>query len=370
MTNRVFRWVALLALMGVGLLLYAPGWQQTINGWGLIPDQYQFGDLYNMTYLRRFRETDFLRDKVVPLSQRPALRYDGVDVLVIGDSFTGLGMDTSLYAGHRNRHRWISGTPTPTIRLDSTRRTILFLEIVERILFERLADGGELFINEGFRIDTSRTGSSQPAQTEPVVEGRRPSLWTRIEARIPQLAWFSANDINQRLEFIVFNFAPFRWFKEIKAELHYRAFQRILAEAAVSPDGRNIFYGFESNPRRGEASTYPASDALIDSTVASLNQIRRHYRRMGVAEVYLSLVPNKFSSLQPDAPGLNHRIARIERHPDLELPYFNSTRFLLRQPELYHLGDGHWNRYAKQIWLDSVNTIVGREAARTRVSAP
>lgn len=369
MANRIIRWVVLLALIGVGLLLYAPGWQQALNGWGLIPDQYQFGDLYNMTYLRRFRETDFLRDKVVPLSERPARRYPNVDVLVIGDSFTGLGIDTSLYAGHRNLHRWISGTPTPTIRLDSTRRTVLFLEIVERILFERLADGGDLFINEGFRIDTART-AALPGTPEPVAEGPRPSLWTRIEARIPNLEWFSAGDINQRLEFLVFNFAPFRWFKEIKAELHYRAFGRILAEAAVSPGGRYIFYGFESNPRRGEASTYPASDALIDSTVASLNQIRQHYRRMGVAEVYLSLVPNKFSSLEPDVPGLNHRIDRIERHPNLELPHFNSTRFLLRRPDLYHLGDGHWNRHAKRIWLDSVNTIVGREATRNRISAP
>lgn len=350
MISTLIKWFFLILSGGILIVGLSPEIQRQLDRRGLIPNQYDHGDLYNITNLRAFKEENYEANTNLIEADKPNTHYKNVHLYTIGDSFTA--MDTTYYAGGRNVHVWV-GHEHPTVApLDTTKKNILVIEFIERVLQERLyfPDFEEIYMQRGIVQANQRTEIRQPAGKE------KPT--SELFARF-------GPEINQRLEFILFNSNLFTWFKELKAQILLSVFDRV-SGAVISPDKQHLFYSQEADPAYILCSFHPVSDRRLNTLIANLNTIRRHYLRMGFDEVYVCMIPNKVTILAPTLGAYNHQIERIEASPRLEAPVISMIDTLRQHPEWYHLGDGHWNKEGKRFWLHRVNSLAAEWAAKPK----
>ena len=357
MISTVLRWTFLLALGGLLVVALSPKIQRWLDNRGYIPNQYNYGDLYNLTNLPGFKEPDYLVNKTLTDVDKPTKHYHDVNLYTIGDSFTDI--DTSYYAGNRNVHVWV-GSPPPAVEpLDTTKKNILVLQYIERVLQERMywPDYQRMYIDEGIVLATPTTPAGERVASKNVNLMDKPGV-----ARSGVTEWLLAQfgqEINQRLEFILFNGELATRFKEAKAQLMLSLFGRVTG-AVISKDRKHLFYQPEADSAYILSSFRPISDQRLDTLVNNLNTTRQHYLRMGFDEVYLCMIPNKVTVLDPTYGVYNHQIERIEANPRLELPVISTIDSVRQHPDWYHLGDGHWNRQGRLFWLRQVNGVVAR----------
>ncbi|MCF0068885.1 hypothetical protein LZD49_00290 [Dyadobacter sp. CY261] len=333
----------LLLLLLSGALLFtglSDRLQRKLDAHGLVPDQYRFGDLYNISNLPRFKELQWSEADDLKESDKPGYRSPNVDLYTIGDSFTT--MDTSFYAGRRNHHIWL-GTQVETVALDPKVRSILVIEVIERTIQERLReDYADLYIRRGFQVE-----GANPV-TLPGKTAQEGSFWENTINR----------EINQRLEFLLFNSDFALKCKEMKARLMLGLLGRTHPGALISRDRQFLFYEIEASPRSFLSPFRPLASSDIDSVVFNMNRIREHYLAAGFAEVYFCLIPNKVTVCEPDRHPHNNQIPRIEHNVHLKVPLLKLSGQILRHPEWFHKSDGHWNVDGKRLWLSYVNQLV------------
>jgi hypothetical protein len=342
MSKSRFRWLMAALFAALIVLGQSAPLQRLLDERGWVPRQYAYGDLYNMTNLRAYREDNFETNAMVPLAERPTRKFSNVNFYVIGDSFTD--MDTSYYAGAHNGHTWTGGhvdTLQPANgRTRPGRKQIMVIEFIERVLQERLywPDYQDVYIDRGI-----------------AVAGHKPVIVPKAEQPVPWYRWRFGEQINQRLEFLLFNFKPILWFKEQKSQLMYSAFGRVHAGELI--DGK-LFYDIEAADWSRQSAFIPIADRQIDSLVTNLNTIRNHYLRAGLDEVYFCFIPNKATIFNYHRPDYNHQIERLEAHPRLEAPLLTMIDTLRARPDWYHTGDGHWNRDGRRYFLRRVNDLI------------
>nr|ARK13010.1 hypothetical protein A6C57_23225 [Fibrella sp. ES10-3-2-2] len=330
------------ALLVVAL---SPPMQRWLDAHGFIPNQYSYGDLYNMANLPAFKETDIAANGDLTEADKPAVHYPDVDLYTLGDSFTNI--DTSFYAGNRNFHRWVGNKIPLEVTLDTTKKNVLVVQVIERVLQERMysPEYEAMFINGGFVPKSANRLPNKPVAVDDSPETPTPWLLARF-----------GEQINQRIEFLIFNSPLFVRFKEAKAELMLNLFGRTTG-TAVSTDRKHLFYQVEVDSTTSYSSFFKISDARLDTVVTNFNNLRRHYLKMGFNEVYVCLVPNKVTILEPTRGTYNHQIERIEANPRFEAPIITTIDTLRQHPDWYHLGDGHWNKKGKKFWLRQVNQV-------------
>ena len=162
--NSLIRYVALLVSGIIFVISLSPALQRKIASKGLIPDQYRFGDLYNTSNLRKFKELDYNEKATLLPADKPAVKSKNIDLYTIGDSFTP--MDTSFYSGRKNFHIWL-GAYVDTVKLDPSKKSILVIEVIERTIQERLRSGYQaLYFDRGFQIE----GKMKPKAAEKLTE--------------------------------------------------------------------------------------------------------------------------------------------------------------------------------------------------------
>lgn len=350
------RWIFLIASGGLLVVALSPPMQQWLNQRGFIPNQYAYGDLYNLTNLPGFKETDYIASDSLTEADKPTRHYRDVDLFTIGDSFTGI--DTAYYAGNRNAHVWVGGKLPATVTLDTTKKNILVIQFIERVLQERMywPDYRRMYINAGFAPKTPTALAQKPAKNN------RDILLPAHEPDPAGASWLLtrfAEEINQRLEFLLFNGSIATRFKEVKAQLMLSLFGRVTG-GVISKDRKHLFYQPEVDTTYTLSAFRHLSDQRLDTLVGNLNIMRQHYRRMGFDEVYLCLIPNKVTILDPTYGPYNHQIERIEANPRLQMPVISTIDSLRRHPGWYHTGDGHWNNQGKRFWLRQVNQVAAR----------
>lgn len=314
--------------------------QRKLYAHGYIPDQYRFGDLYNISNLEQFKETHWAETDGLDESDKPGIRSKNVDLYTIGDSFTT--MDTSFYAGRRNRHIWL-GTGVDTVTLDPKVHSVLVIEVIERTIQERLREHyAELYIQRGFQI----RGKSRRISKAVFETGS--TFWKNT----------LNHEISQRLEFLLFNSDLVLKCKEMKAGLMLSWFGRTHPGSLISRDKQHLFYEVEANPQSILSPFTPLTNDDIDSVVINMNRIRAHYLNAGFAEIYFCFIPNKVTVCEPGRHPHNNQIRRIEQNPYLKTPLLKPGHQLLRHPEWFHKSDGHWNADGKRLWLRHVNEMV------------
>lgn len=351
MTGILLKWFFLIFSGGILIIGLSPTLQHWLDQKGLIPNQYDHGDLYNITNLPTFREDNFAANADLTSADLPKHHYPGVHLYTIGDSFTDI--DTSYYAGGRNVHVWV-GHDHPTIApLDTTKKNVLVIEFIERVLQERLyaPDYERMYVQNGI---VQRAPANVARQHHQPSDEKKATDW--VFARF-------GSEINQRLEFILFNSRFFSWLKERKAQLMLSAFGRV-SGAVISSDRQHLFYAPEADSSYVLSAFRSVSDRKLDTLVTNLNTIRQHYLQMGFDEVYVCLIPNKVTVQEPTYGRYNHQIERIEANPHLEAPFISTIDTLRHHPEWYHLGDGHWNKQGKRFWLRQINALVAQWATK------
>lgn len=331
------RFLAYIVLL-VAAILWASGLSTTIAHWlydaGVIVDDYRFGDLYRFSALPAFKQPQ----PACPPAQR-ASDTARTHLYVLGDSFTEperLGK-SDFRVSHYQRTAW---DYPERVQLDPTKRNVLLIESVERHVRERFP---QPVVDLVVERDTSRTPTPRPAWYERIAAD-----WHRT-------------DVEQRLESALFSHDWAMWFKELKAQLTLHWFDRTNPNVVLSTKGQHLFLHSDvDNEKPLNSSFSPLTDREINTMVANLNATADRFRRLGFDAVYVSIIPNKASVLEPTRGPYNHLIERLQQHPRLRVPMVDTYGAFRKAPTSPFLkGDTHWTCQGRAIWLDAVRRAIG-----------
>lgn len=318
----------------VAALFWAGGLSSTVGHWlyaaGLVSDDYRYGDLYRIAPLPQF--------KTPRVNCPPANRASDTartDLYLIGDSFSEaerLGR-SDFRVRHYQRIKWDF---PQRARLDTAQRNVLLIETVER----HFRDHFERPINELTIVaDTSQTY-------------RKPVLQTLSEE-------FHRSDVEERLESLLFSNDWAFAFKELKASLTERWFDRYSTGVGVSRDRKHIFLASDTDTTRRQSSYSTLPDSEVTALVARVNAVAEHYKQQGFDAVYLSIIPNKATILEPNRGVYNHLIERVQQHPALRVPVIDIySRYRAASQPTYERGDTHWTCFGRSEWLDEVRRVM------------
>ena len=230
--------------------------------------------------------------------------------------------------------------------LDTTKKNVLVIEVSERYL-QSYFTGFQMF-NEV--IDT--TIKAKKISTLPV----RADAGICYSSMLPSISVNSLfnKNINQNLQFNLFNYNFMMPMFESKAALNYYFFNRASGDVVISDDRKFLFLKETISKTDIGSSYHPVSPADASTIVDVLNGIYDHYKAAGFAEVYFSVIPNSATIMQPD--GYNNLIPMVQNNPRLRMKIIDIYTTFKHSKEIYYLpGDTHWNHKGKQLWLDLLN---------------
>jgi hypothetical protein len=171
-------------------------------------------------------------------------------------------------------------------------------------------------------------------------------------------------DINRNLEFNLYGYRFWDEVKFAKASLTYHLFKRAVGDAVVSDDGSRLFLK-ETLAETGRASSYYSFDEReIQKMYFQLNATCSYYKAEGFDEVYLSVIPNPVTILQPaNYNGLIPQLQKVDSLKCLRIiDLYSLYKTDLNPGRLFRLDDTHWSNYGLQIWLQAVNAELKRES--------
>jgi hypothetical protein len=327
----------------LAILLWAGGCSRPVMKWfyqtNLVADDYRYGDLYRLSNLPQFKDPQTPCPDAGPSPVSEAMT--DTHLYLIGDSFTEPQRisQRDFPVGHYHYVHWDKRSE---IQLDTTKRNILLLETVERHVREHFSRPvQELTVV----ADTTRK-----AAPEPVSWSRQ--LFDQIQSK----------GIEERLETVLFSQDLFLWFKELKASINLNWFDRVPPTVGISRDRRHLFVDLDTDTTKHLNSSFAhLSKVEVNALVDSVNGTADRFRKQGFDAVYLSIIPNKASIIDPGQGQYNHLIERVQSHPKLRVPFVDSYSVYAKQPQaVYALGDSHWNCYGRALWLKGVGNELGK----------
>lgn len=304
------------------------------------------GDLARMGYLEGLPE---FRDTNIVHYERPGKSNGTINLYLLGDSYVMDIPDTAFYGlqsyhfGRRDYMHLLYGN------LDTAATNILLIEISERFFRQFFEEAGSIY----FQV------KKQEENTAAIGKKGRPTI---VQAGFSPLSVDSLFNplINQNIEYNVFTYNFLNGIRQMKAATTARMFHRGSGNVVISDNGQFLFIK-ESVTPRGKASSYDTITAAeIDRYATTMNEIYTHYRQEGFDEVYLSIIPNPATLLQPALynnliPRLQHNGHRVK----LAMPFIDVYALFRVQPEQYYLrGDTHWTMKGRQKWLREVNAML------------
>ncbi len=331
------RFLAYITLL-IAAIFWAGGLSTTVSRWlyrtGVVVDDYRFGDLYRFSALPAFKQPQPVC-RSAPVASDTAQTH----LYILGDSFTEpqrLGQ-SDFRVSHYQRTAW---DHRQRVQFNTTKRNVLLIESVERHVRERFPMP---IVDVVVERDTSRTPLSSPSWYERVAED-----WHRT-------------DVEQRLESALFSHDWALWFKECKARLTLNWFGRTNPNVALSENGQHLFlYSDVDKEKPLNSSFSQLTDREVDTMVDSLNATADRFRRLGFDAVYVSIIPNKASILEPHRGSYNHLIERLQEHSRLRVPMVDTYGAFKTAPTSPFLkGDTHWTCEGRALWLDAVRRTAG-----------
>jgi hypothetical protein len=319
---------------------YISGKRDGVKWWCSYPMKH--GDLISMSYL------DFVKklnpDRPPMVFKRPVSGGQKNTVLYLyGDSYTWHLADSN-FAGVQEL-KYIERSHGGVYHLDRSRRNVLVLEVAERALQVYY---NSLRIFDDFKDSIAEKNTvnihCMPASLRP----RYASLLTS------PVDFFFNKLINQNLQCNLFNYNFIIPIFEYKAALNYYVFNRASGDVVISED-KNFLFLKQTVSREDIGSSYrPLQTNEIKQLVANFNAIYDHYKSKGFNEVYLSVIPNSATIVQP--AGYNNLIPLLQNDPDLKMKIIDIYHRFKNSPGNFYLpGDTHWNHNGLQLWLDVVN---------------
>jgi hypothetical protein len=109
------------------------------NSMGFMPERAMRGDLYALTYLRQFKEYDYIEQATLPPANHSKSDIQkNTHLFLMGDSFIN-SIDKSQYIAQKTDFIRL-GVNSKKIQLDSIKKNILIIENIERGIGYRLND--------------------------------------------------------------------------------------------------------------------------------------------------------------------------------------------------------------------------------------
>ena len=349
--KKVFSWLFIIIGIGVlvmstsrGIMKYVSdkraGW---VGAFGI--HRVNGGDLVNMSFLDN--EPKFMEHTNFVFKRSPDTVNRNINLYVWADSYV-IHIPPYSYA-HVNKFQLGRRDFTDLhYKLDPNKKNILIIENGERfirIYFKFLT------IFDHVQKDTGAISFSYPYST---LSAHYASLGLGGDIHLTDL--FNP-DINQNIEYNLFNYNYIYRIRELKAEMNYRYFNRVSGDVALSEDGKHLFLR-QTIAAHDILSCYEdMKSAEIDKLCTNIDTIYKHYKKEGFDEVYFSIIPNPATILQP--AYYNGLIPVLEKRADsMSIPFIDIYKAFSHYPnpsELYTNGDTHWNNKGWEIWLDTVN---------------
>ena len=319
--------------------------------WGVYNNDH--GDLVNMSYLDFVQRFVTHRDFSTP---RPDYRgVKNTELYLQGDSYT-MDIGDSAFAAVKSYH-FINRKVGLNYHLDTTDNNILIIEVTER--YTRLHFDSIRMFTE---VCDSLIQKKQP---------RVKYYLTSANDNIPFfLKGWAGNElfnrnINQNLEFNLFNYSFITGLFKSKAALNYYLFSRASGDVVISKDRDFLFLKQTVQPYDIYSSYDRIADNEINRLVGNFNSIYDHYRATGFDEVYLSIIPSPASIMQPE--GYNQLIPRIQGSKALRMKIIDAYGSFTATKELcYRPGDTHWNNRGLNKWVKLVNDTLTVTAGRKK----
>lgn len=304
----------------------------------------KYGDLYRFSYnpkfkipITKFKLQTFTNTNIVP-----------VNLYLSCDSYVGVGKtewlpETLLPSNFKNLNSieyYRRNIERGFIKLNKSNKNILIIEVVERNVREMFSDTN-YFWNERNNLDFNL------------------SEYEKYKSETTELVDFIfKKKINQNLEFNLFSNPIFRYFKEWKAYINTNLFQK-KNDAVLSADGKYMYYAPTIDSSLNTGSFTKLNDKELRTIIINLNSIFTKYKNYGFNEVYLSIIPNPVTILEPNRLKYNDLIQKIENNQDLKFPCIDCYHvFKNTIDQIFMNGDSHWNDKGMQLWINEVNKIL------------
>lgn len=346
MLKKIFHSIVIVVALSVLLISTSRTFMERISGkrnnvnawWGAF--QGQNGDLVNMAYLgfiEKFRTDTNLQAEIFHKRGK-----DNIDLFLKGDSYTR-SISPNGFSYLRDYHfcnRWQKDF---TYQLNPSRKSVLILEITERYFREYYND---LKVFDDFSKAGTKKKLDTGDDTERVMDFSLKNLFNK--------------NINQNIQYNLFNYNFLVPVFESKAALNYSILGRASGDVVVSDDGNFLFLKETMAPFGTRSAYMPVSANDVTLYVKNLNAIYDHYKAEGFTEVLFSLIPNPVTILQPG--NYNNLIPLIQNDLRLRMEIIDVySVFKKNSSTLYYLpGDSHWNKLGEKVWLDLVNPVFER----------
>ena len=302
--------------------------------WGIIEDEYRYGDLFNLSHLPDFKE-EMAKCESKPATSKQTSRP--IHLYTLGDSFLEpQRVDSSdLIADQYHFMKWGGSMH---FQLDTSAVNIVLIESVER------------HFREHFSVSPVHYFIADSADF--VEKWERKGWMAEIDN------FFSSDRVGDQISLLLTGNSIGLKFKELKSSFNYHVFNRHESGVTISDDGRDIVYYLDTDtlnfPQRAGFSNI--TESKIDSLVNTLNQTKEALLRMGFDHFIFSIIPNKSTIVMPDYGIYNRLIERIESHQDLEVPYVSTIEeFRAMGKNAFLHSDSHWTCDGRLIWLKKAN---------------
>ena len=291
-------------------------------------DKYRFGDLYGFSYLRPYKQRGLFPEDLRPYYVKERFPT-GVELYAIVDSYIwSFVPNDSLFQNADAFHATRWDYTAKQYALNSTKHNVLLLEMVERRVRYTAPDTASFY--KHLRVVDS------PAKES--VSDIYPTTWWTSHVFKP--------NIEQNLEFNLFEYPFFTPFKEAKAWLNYQIFNRTSQDVVLSKTRKQLYYTQTVDSTESNSSFRHVRAGEVDTMVTCLNLVYAHYRKAGFDEVYLAIMPNPVTILEPHLGRYNGLIPRLQKNPKLQMPVidvYNKLQHLKRKP-IYQVSDTHWDK--------------------------
>ena len=316
--------------------------------------RYCYGDLYGISFIPGFKKEIWKEDVLIKNDGCKSAR--SINLYSLCDSYLYSFVHTdSVFCGVRSYRYSKWGTSEPMeVNLDTSQVNVLLIELVER--YFRITTQSNYIDRIKFIKPTA-----QVSKTKGVLAVMAAGLSLSLEEMMQIFRFIYNPMFNQNLEFNLFDYPVFTCFKESKAWINYKLFNRYPQEISILDDCHFLFLRETVDSTSDQSSFMYLSDEEVNDLVMRLNAVYRHYKANGFSEVVLTVMPNPVSVVSPDYKKYNDIIRRVQNHPGLIMPMINVyDKLRSANCQVYYNSDSHWNSNGFNLWLNDFNNYLGK----------
>jgi len=316
-------------------------------------DRYRYGDLYGMSYIPEFRKQ---YKRLHPVPQVNCFAKKEINLYTLCDSYLySFALADSFYCGVNQFYGVKNINPHLEIKVfDSSKKNIVLLEFTERFFLYPASDEDSSHFIKNFLI-------VQGAQRN-LNNTTHASLKTQFISSLKSIrnVLFNSN-FKSNLEFNVWETALFSPIKEFKANINNRWFERTDEKVCINRQKQQLYFAETVDTSFYGSSFRFISDNQIERSIINLNNLYAYFKNLGFDEVYLTIIPNPVSVIDPTYKGMqyNQLVPRILENKKLLMKTINVYDEFKQNPQQYYqASDTHWNAAGVSVWLQKFNAAL------------